>query len=259
MKINLHTLDLARLNSATKYPSIPTYHALNPKNGSLMDEIIPFTGSVMLTEKVDGTNARIITTPGNMYIIGSRAELLYGRGDLVANSALGIVDALREIAERVADAHDQDAIVTYYIEVFGGKVTKASREYTGRSAVGFRLFDVAILDTYEEVLAKEEAAISSWRENEGAGWLSEDDLRIEADRHGLELTPRIGEVDLLPNGIEETDAFLKATIPTSQCRLDDEGEGKPEGLVARTHDRSQIAKLRFDDYQRTIKRQAKGG
>ena len=259
MKLNLHTLDLARLNSATKYPSIPTYHKLNPKNGSLTEEAIPFAGPVWLTEKVDGTNARIIAMPGNMYIIGSRAELLYGRGDLIRNPALGIVDALHEIAERVADAHNRDAIVTYYVEVFGGNVTKASSEYTGHHTVGFRLFDVAVLDEYEEVLAKDEAAISSWREDGGTTWLSEDDLRAEAERHALILTPRVGEVNLLPSSIEETDAFLKAIIPTSHCLLDEEGGGKAEGLVVRTHDRLQIAKLRFDDYRRTIKRWEKEG
>ncbi len=48
----------ASLNSLTKYPSIPTYHTLDPKNGGLLDGTVPFTGPVLATEKVDGCLTR---------------------------------------------------------------------------------------------------------------------------------------------------------------------------------------------------------
>ncbi len=69
----------------TKYPSIPTYHALDPRNGGLLDETVPFTGTVLATEKVDGTNARIVQLPDGGYLLGSREELLYAKGDLIGN------------------------------------------------------------------------------------------------------------------------------------------------------------------------------
>ncbi|MFI7515873.1 hypothetical protein ACIBVK_20520 [Micromonospora echinofusca] len=65
-------------------------------------------GPVTLTEKVDGTNARIVGLPGGAYLIGSREELLYARGDLIGNPALGIVDALRDVAERLSVAAADD-------------------------------------------------------------------------------------------------------------------------------------------------------
>ncbi len=39
MQFDLRETDLAKLNSLTKYPSIPTYHALDPKNGSLLEQV----------------------------------------------------------------------------------------------------------------------------------------------------------------------------------------------------------------------------
>ena len=58
--------DLRKLNSATKYPSIPTYHALGER-GMLLDEHASFDGqSILATEKVDGTNSRTIRlSPAN--------------------------------------------------------------------------------------------------------------------------------------------------------------------------------------------------
>src|SRR5687767_1954189 len=91
---NVRTADLKAINSMTKYPSIPTYHALDPRDGSLLEETIPFSGMVIGTEKIDGTNSRIILLPDGTYLLGSREELLYARGDLIGNPALGIVDAL---------------------------------------------------------------------------------------------------------------------------------------------------------------------
>ena len=95
-------VDLRRLNSATKYPSIMTYHSLGEK-GSLLDEHMDMgDGELIFTEKVDGTNSRIVVAPGADYVLGSREELLHARGDLIFNPALGIVEAIRDVAERQA-------------------------------------------------------------------------------------------------------------------------------------------------------------
>lgn len=60
---NVRQTDLQRLNSLTKYPSIPTYHTLDPKDGCLVAEAVRFDGDVIATEKIDGTNARLICLP----------------------------------------------------------------------------------------------------------------------------------------------------------------------------------------------------
>jgi len=252
---NVRTVDLDRLNSMTKYPSIPTYHSLDPSNGNLLEEHIPFTGSVIVTEKVDGTNARVIILPDGGYIIGSREEFLHARGDLIRNPSMGIVDAIKGVAERVCEVLEgSTSIVVLYGEVYGGKVTGGSKQYTGARAIGFRLFDVAHIDT--SILAMEAGEISSWREHGGQTFLPEHELHEVARWSGVPLTPRLLSMssEELPHTVEETSAFLKRCITETQCALDEGGGGQPEGVVIRAADRSLIAKLRFEDYARTLRR-----
>lgn len=254
---DLRTLDLSVLNSATKYPSIPTYHTLDSRNGGLLEEATAFTGDVVMTEKLDGTNARIVSFPSGDYVMGSREELLYARGDLIGNPALGIVDALRVLADRITPP--PSGIAVHYLEVYGGKVTAASREYTGNRAVGYRMFDSAAVPA--EVLSLRRSEVSAWREGGGQDFLPEDALSRLAEREGVELTPRLATVpaDKLPRGVAETSEFLTENLPGTRAALDLDAGGQAEGIVLRTADRSVIAKARFQDYRRTLKRRAQRG
>jgi RNA ligase len=255
MTFNVRTVDLVKLNSLTKYPSILTYHTLDPKNGGLLEEVTAFAGTVIGTEKVDGTNSRVICLPDGSYLIGSREELLYCKGDLIGNPSLGIVDALKETADRLCDGERAD-ITVYYFEVFGGKVTAASKQYTGEQRVSVRLFDVVALREHDAMLSQSAAQIAQWRDNGGQSFADEATLEWASAQYGLTLTPRLFAIEgaELPGGIPETLSFLRTRLPESQCRLDGAGGGKPEGIVLRSPDRSTIAKARFEDYERTLKR-----
>ncbi len=255
MSFDVRKTDLTKLNSLTKYPSIATYHTLDPKNGGLLEESVRFEGTVLGTEKIDGINARIICLPDNTFILGSREELLYGRGDLIGNPALGIVEALKGLAELLSDAHHA-GITVFYLEVFGGKVTGASKQYTSTQKVSFRLFDLMRLEDYEPLLAKDPQEISLWRENGGQPFVSEEELQAVSEQYQVPLTPRLFSVDAseLPVSIIEMSAFLKEKLPSSQSTLDEDAGGRAEGIVLRTPSRSVIAKARFDDYERTLKR-----
>jgi hypothetical protein len=255
MAFNVRTVDLAKLNSLTKYPSILTYHTLDPKNGGLMEGGTAFAGTVIGTEKVDGTNSRVICLPDGCFVLGSREELLYGKGDLIGNSSLGIVDALKETADRLTDGGRAE-ITVYYFEVFGGRVTANSKQYTGAQRVSVRLFDVVALREYDAILSQPTAQIAQWRDNGGQSFADEATLERVAARHGLTLTPRLFAINgaELPQGIHDTLAFLQTRLPASLCRLDEGAGGKPEGIVLRSPDRSTIAKARFEDYERTLKR-----
>jgi hypothetical protein len=255
MELNIRTADLAKLNSLTKYPSIPTYHTLDPKNGGLMEEAIHFDGTVIGTEKVDGTNSRVICLPDGSYLLGSREELLYAKGDLIGNPALGIANALKETAERLC-VGERTEITVYYFEVFGGKVTAASKQYTSEQRVSFRLFDVARLGDWEELLAQSAHQIAAWRDGGGQTFVDEASLEQIAAQYELALTPRLFAISAseLPRGIVETAAFLRLHLAETQCRMDQKAGGKPEGIVLRSPDRSTIAKARFEDYERTLKR-----
>lgn len=255
MSFDVRKTDLAKLNSITKYPAIPTYHTLDPKNGGLLEETVPFEGMVLGTEKIDGTNARIICLPDGNFILGSREELLYGRGDLIGNPALGIVEALNGLAEELI-VPNQEGIRVFYLEVFGGKVTGASKQYTGAQRVSFRLFDLMVFADYEPLLGKDPQEISLWREGAGQPFVGEDELQAVSEQTHIPLTPRLFSVDAgdLPSSIIEMSAFLKEKLPSSQSTLDEEAGGRGEGVVLRTRSRSVIAKARFEDYERTLKR-----
>lgn len=262
MDFNLRTADLRALNSMTKYPPIPTHHTLDKRDGGLLEEVVPFEGAVVGTEKVDGVNARIVLLPDGSYVIGSREELLYAQGDLMGNPALGIVEALRPVADRLpAVAPLRDAVIVYYLELYGGSgITPASRQYTGAKRVGWRLFDMIVVDDYANVMDWPIERIASWREHGGQRFYAEGALIEEAQAASLALTPRLFEMPAseIPGGIKGMHAFLREQLPATLVALDGLAMGKPEGIVLRSLDRSLIAKARFEDYDR-MERRRNGG
>lgn len=257
--MDVRSISLRALNSITKYPSIPTYHQLDPRNGRLLDETVTFHGQVIGTEKIDGTNARIILLPHYGYLLGSREELLYASGDLIGNPALGIVDNLKPVAKSVPNGLYGDVLRVFYLELYGGKIGGGAKQYSTRGAVGWRLFDAVDIYDYAELLSWDPARISAWREGGGQNFADEDELAATARVAAVELTPRLFTIDAfeVPTDVEKMHTFLGEHLTHTLAALDDSGKGTPEGIVLRTSDRSVIAKARFQDYERTIKRGTK--
>lgn len=251
--IDLRTIDLRKINSLTKYPSIPTHHALDPKNGGLLEQPTHYDGTVIGTEKVDGTNGRIILLPGGEWLIGSREDLLTASGDIVHNPALGIVDALRPVAQQATTigAGGFDEILVFYLEVYGSKQLPAWKHY-GAGQPAWRLFDVASIPA--DMLAWQVERIASWRQADGQQFASEWVLGDLAKQIGAQVTPRLFEIDGadLPDSVEDMRAFME---PYRSTLVATTGEpGLNEGIVLRAPDRSVISKARFQDYDRTLKR-----
>jgi hypothetical protein len=221
-------INLNKLNSMTKYPSILTYHRMGER-GRLLDEIqVPFDDPVILTEKVDGTNGRIILFPDGFYIIGSRDELLYAKGDLIENPQLGIVEVLKPVAEKL---EPRLWTTIFYFEIFGGKIGKNGKQYTGIESLGYRLFDVAFIpgSVKEKVMNLPIEQIASWRDNGGQIFYSEPMLA----GIGLPLTPRIG-IDSIPDGdVQEVYDWLKSKIQTTKAALDEGGSKKTRGTCGK--------------------------
>lgn len=252
--------DLDRLNSATKYPSILTYHALGDR-GRLTDEVQVDlrTDTVSVTEKVDGTNARIVVHDGR-YIIGSREEFLHADGDLIYNPAQGIVDVIKPVAEKCL-ASGLGLSWVLFGEVYGGRVSAASKMYTGgdSSLTGFRVFDVVLFEVRDmtALLAREKSEISAWRESGGQPFLTVEAQEDVCRQLGLHRVPEVAST-VPPSGLQETFAWLKGVLPGSTgVALHGAPSGQPEGVVVRTKDRSRIAKLRFEDYERTFRSKGK--
>lgn len=252
--------DLAKLNSLTKYPSILTYHTLGQK-GVLTEEVnITFAGDVVLTEKVDGTNARVIMTPRGEWLIGSREELLTAHGDIIFNPAQRIVETLEEIAsEMMWRWTPTDAMITFYFEVFGGGVGSNAKQYTTSKNTSYRLFDVGITRDVDEKITWDREKIASWREHGGQEFADEQRIADFCERFAL---PRVPVINIaqgadLPLGTAGTHSFLKYHIDETKVALDNTARKRPEGLVLRTADRKQIAKVRFEDYERTARARGK--
>ncbi len=253
------SVNLAALDTATKYPSIPTFHAMDPSNGKLLERwSVTFSGPVILTEKVDGTNVRIIFTPDGRWFIGSRDRLLHAAGDIIHNPDLGIVDAVRPLVERLATAWAIPGTVSVvYGELYGGKIGRAAKQYTlDPDQFGFRVFDAARIDHWADLLQWPVDLLARWRDGGGQSFADEETLLARAAASGVELTPRLGRVDAaeLPVSLAEAEKFLTTFITSSGVRLDEHAGGQPEGIVLRSPDRAWIAKARFVDYARAAAR-----
>ena len=260
--------DLEKLNSMTKYPSILTFHTI--ERGRLLNtltEDTPLPDSkerLYVTEKVDGTNSRILLC-GDDYIIGSREEFLCAKGDRIFNPAQEIVATVRETAEKLSKAfaaspYNDGAMYVVYGESYGGSIGKGAKQYTSKKAHGFRVFDIARVtpDEAGKLLAMERENIASWRDGGGQHFLTNDERR-----EFLFITGDIAsEVPYIDTAILEAIPRddLKATLAwmeqyrRSRAGIDGTGEGNAEGVVIRTKDRSYIRKLRFEDYERTLRK-----
>ena len=247
------------LNSATKYPSIETFHRLD--NGTLTEELnYTFDGPVSYREKIDGTNVRVILLPGGDYVIGSRNELLYAKGDRIGDRREGIVDHMRAVADEMLLMDDDTWIHVFYLEVFGGKIGPAAKQYSAKGDTGHRLFDLAYIPV--NILDDSPAVIAAWRQRGGQKFADDATLQRAARFQGLPLAPALGTISAkhLPTTLKAMDTWMLDAFPQYSTHVHLEGHhGAPEGLVLRTPDRSIIAKARFQDYSKALNPQPKKG
>lgn len=260
---------LRKLNSITKYPSILTYHNLGPK-GSLVDSLVEDMSfenkPIYITEKIDGTNSRIVfITDANGaaidYIIGSREELLFARGDRIVNPTLGVVNNLKPIADTVCLLSDgniplrPNSIYCLYGETYGGNINGA-KQYSGHGTYGIRFFDMwtVPLSHVEDLLQMDIDQISRWREHGGQPFVCVNVLEQFCGDFGLERVPYIRETvgTEIPHDLQGVWDWMQE-FANSDAKLDNDGKGMSEGVVIRYADRSLIRKIRFEDYMRTKK------
>jgi hypothetical protein len=251
--MDFRKMDLEKLNTLTKYPSIPTYHLMVGNRGLLGNECIDFKGEpVIATEKVDGTNSRLIISGDNV-IIGSREELLHNVGDLIYNPILGIVNALIDLARRCWCPEYE--LCVCYLETYGyGTAVKGVKNYTSTGKTGYRLFDIISLDDdeVEEVLSWPIEKIAAWRDSGRQLFLPEENLALVANHFGIQMTPRLATLNKLPTDHDSMYILLNDLAKETKCALDEGARKFSEGIVFRTENRDIIAKARFEDYEKTI-------
>ncbi|WP_010494928.1 RNA ligase family protein [Paenibacillus elgii] len=257
-------MDLKKMNSLTKYPSILTYHQLGER-GRLTEELSEGRGfsdsdDVFVYEKVDGENARIILFKNGDdidYLIGSREELLFAKGDRIGNPYGNIAEFLRPLADKLTDriCADEDwALTVIYQESYGGK-TKAAKNYTENKTQAYRVFDVFSLNKkeLEHLLELPQEKIAEWRDHGNQPFYHEAEKLDFVKSMELEYAPLLTSVkgSAFPQSLEETFSFLKQF---EQTQVGIDARGKSEGIIVRTSDRKQIRKVRFEDYERTFRK-----
>lgn len=276
---------LAQLNTLTKYPSILTLHALGERGRLTPDFTTPslFTQPLTATEKIDGTNARLLVFADGSYVVGSRENLLTVSGDLLFDPAVGIVDGLRRLVfPQFADVHGHLPRLVYHAagqpapltvlfgEFYGGKVTGSSKHYGPPAQVGFRVFDVVAFSDADALAAQLQADIrdlSLWRETEtptglryGQHFLPETALAAYLAQVGLPAVPSLPTFTASADEAthESVLYWLRQHLPHTQAALPGHTEpGRAEGVILRTADRSAIVKVRFEDYERTLNQRGK--
>ncbi|MFL5728100.1 MAG: RNA ligase family protein [Cytophagaceae bacterium] len=241
-----------KINTLTKYPSILTLHQLGER-GRLKNELTtPIENEIMYaTEKIDGTNARIICY-GGQYLVGARELILHHSDDLYFDNAQGIVDGLKTLNIQVPET---DIFTVIYGEFYGGK-TSANSKWYGQDKNGFRVFDIA---EYKDLsmLNLPLQEISTWREREtstgityGQNFLNRSDLKSRFPQ--FEYVPSV-EFELGDMSHRTILENLRKFIPVTNVALSDNASKKSEGVVLRNENRSKIVKLRFEDYERALK------
>lgn len=249
-----------RLNSLTKYPSIQTYHEID--RGCLKENLTDNEGfgdeTVYITEKVDGTNGRILIYNGD-YIIGSREELLYRKGDTFGNPSQGIVDIMKPFAENLVSRVKADNMLyVFYGEVYGSNINGA-KQYTKHRNANVRFFDEIQFDEdFETLMDRPIEHISLWREHGGQPFIDILNFRDDLVNLGYRdnIVPAIGKCSGsdIPTIRAEAYEWLKQYEDTYATIDKERFAGRAEGVVIRNSSRSMIRKLRFEDYERTLKK-----
>jgi hypothetical protein len=253
--------DFKKINSITKYPSILTYHQLGQK-GRLEKDLIESSTfaaheTVNIYEKIDGENSRIIfLCEGNDvdYLIGSREDLLFAKGDRIGNPSGNIANYFIPIANKMSEEFKglHGLIVTYF-ESYGGKTPK-SKQYSIDKTQNGRLFDAFALDTLqlEELLNFSLDKIASWRDHGGQPYFDCQTRQEFSNKHNLQTSPLLMTLkgSEMPTSLEDTNEWLQQFKET---KVGINAIGQSEGVVVRTPNRKKITKIRMEDYARTLK------
>lgn len=248
-----------KLNTITKYPSILTYHELGNR-GTVTEEMTsPIKGNnevLEATEKVDGTNSRIIIC-GKDYLIGTREDFIYAKGDRIQNDKMNILKECIPRAERLISNYDFDKneLFCIYGENYGKGINKGFKNYAINEN-NFRVFDMwkmPIEEIKELINTKDLNSLSTWRENGGQPYISTDELKKLCHNFKLEKTPVLFTINSneLPTSVKEMYDLL-SNYKETKVNLDTKA-GKSEGFVIRNNNRNYIKKVRFEEYEKTLK------
>lgn len=241
-----------KINTLTKYSSILTLHQFGEKGRLKKELTTPIQGEKMYaTEKIDGTNVRIICY-GSEYLIGAREFILHHSHDLYFDNSQGIVDGLKKLNIKVPQT---EKFTVIYGEFYGGK-TSANSKWYGQDKNGFRVFDIAVYNDLS-MLELSQQEISKWREKEtengiiyGQNFLTRSEMQSQFSDFAFVPLVEFELGDMSHQVILDN---LKKFIPNTNVALSENALKKSEGVVLRNERRSKIVKVRFEDYEKTLR------
>ena len=152
-----------------------------------------------------------------------------------------------------------DGIYTIHGETYGGKIN-GFKHYTKTSTLGFRVFDISYISEgfVQELMERPIEAVASWRDHGGQKYLDDATKTKICEIMGLEQVPYLFTMNSedLPTTLEDAYEFL---MKYTETRAGIDNTGIAEGIVIRNPDRSIIAKIREEDYRRTLTPAPTGG
>ena len=167
--------------------------------------------------------------------------------------AQGIVEGIKELGVKIPNTFKELTVI--YGEFFGGKVSSNSKQY-GTDKIGFRVFDIATFSDLS-ILDQSLEDISRWREKEtdngiiyGQKFLSKAELDMYSKHFDIVPSVSFEIGDTSHRSILDN---LRKYIPETHVALSDLAMKKPEGVILRNSTRSKIVKVRYEDYERTLR------
>lgn len=250
----------SKLNTLTKYPSILTLHEIGKKN-RLTDKLTTsLVGkNLYATEKIDGTSIRLLYYKGER-IVGTRENLFtFEQSDFIniPKEFFSMINYVKPFYEKAKwnIKYDTDKLTVLYGELYGSTIGSNAKNY-GTDKIGFRLFDVVVYEDLS-ILNRPLEDISRWREKVtangiiyGQNFLTRDEMTSQFKE--FEFAPTV-DFDLGDMSHEAILCNLKNYIPTTNVALSESALKRPEGLILRSEDRSAIVKVRYEDYERTLR------
>jgi len=197
--------EMDEINSFTKYTKFSSPFVKDDKFKNIVElaQVLP-TGIWIKTEKVDGTNIRIILTKQTVVI---KREILIGSRKLILNTedkgSKQYMDCLKEVnLNKIAEYFkDVDSTVVIYGEGYGAGVQKGGIYSKEKN---FRVFDIRIGEAYQNFEYVQKVCIDNQ----------------------LNIVPIVGQAEEI--GYLEC---LKSLKNFNETLIKEGDGGKPEGLV----------------------------
>ena len=188
-------------------------------------------------------------------------EIIYAKGDRVLPAAnRKHIEYLIPVADKITSrlSSTSDTVLFIYGELYGYKIQKWQNYTNEENDYGYRVFDIFSLSVDElnsmlDTMSPDQASI--WRDNNSQPWYSVDKLKEVSSALGLLTVPYIKRdfMKEISNDIDTINQFLYRFVNT-RAELHANDNKKAEGIVVRTFARSYISKLRFEDYNKYMRK-----